>query len=288
MAFGKAPCIPAHEGNNPILPRRDRAAQAERGRNPAVPRAPRAKARANSCGLLARELKKDSANSSVNSLNSGVSRSSESRRPAADSPFAQMGHARVNMLTRERHDPINQVFEMGPKERATSCDRRESHERGHWLGKESEINAGMPWAKPKEQDESQVPKARRHVLQNERKAADQEYRQAIKESRPPVDESDVRSGYARVNRHVRELRDAAQAIEFAPMVQVNGFTSAAEAAVGEKFHGRRNVLARQTAEESIEAPIASGLADYGVPTYARKSMLPPCAPRDNGQMAAAH
>lgn len=269
--------MPAHEGGNPILPRRDRAMQAEKSRNPPVPRAPRAKARSNSCGLLAREMKKDSRNSSANSIGS---RMSESRRPAAESPFT---YARVNSLLREKESVENQVFEMGPRIRSSSVDhRRDNHERGHWLGKEHAVNQGMPWSQPKEEDESQLPKARRRVLHHEQRAADQALEWVPKEamsSAPRGDnESDLRS-HARVNICKREVLGANQTLEMAPMVQVSHMPSASAAAVGPQYHGRRNVMARETAEESNDAPLASGMADEGVPTYGRKNMLPPYVPR---------
>lgn len=277
--------MPAHEGN-PILPRRDRAVQSEKNRNPPVPRAPRAKARSNSCGLLARELKKDSANNSVSSLNS---RLSESRRPANDSPFAQVNYARVNCLSRERNDVGNQVFEMGPKGRSSSLDHQlRSYERSHSCTKADAINAGMPWCKPKEEEDSQGPKGRRAILHHERLAAEQNLEWVPKEAlttRPHGDnDSDVRS-YARHNVCKREVLGAAQTMEMAPMVQVSHFgIGESVAAVGDKYHGRRNILVRETKEESTDAPVASGYGDC--PTYARKQLLPPCAPRAPGPLTA--
>jgi len=261
------------------LPRRDRDVQAEKSRNPPVPRAPRAKARSNSCGLLSRQMKQDSANSSANSIGS---RMSESRRPNAESPFT---YARVNNLLRERNAVDNQVFEMGPRMRCASVDRRDTFERGHWLGKEQEMNKGMPWSKPQEKDDSDASKARRNVLRHEQKEHERglaEFGNQALEWVPKEDmigrsrgdnESDLRS-HARVNICKREVTGANQTLEMAPMVQVCGFQSAAEAAVGLKYHGRRNVMVRETAEESNDAPRASGLADERVPTYGRKQMLP--------------
>lgn len=282
--------MPAHEGN-PILPRRDRAVQSEKNRNPPVPRAPRAKARSNSCGLLARELKKDSANNSVSSLNS---RLSESRRPANDSPFAQVNYARVNCLSRERNDVGNQVFEMGPKGRSSSLDHQlRSYERSHSCGKADAINAGMPWCKPKEEDDSQVPKARRAVLHHERLAADQALEWVPKEAmttrphapRADGDNESVARSYARCNSYKREVLGAAQTMEMAPMVQVSHFGIGQNAAaVGDKFHGRRNILVRETHEDSTDAPVASGYGDC--PSYSRKQMLPPCVPRAPGPLTA--
>lgn len=277
MAFGKAPCIPAHEGGNPILPRPDRAIEGGRSRNPSVPRAPRAKARANSRGYLSRELKKDSNHSSLSSI--GSARISESRRPAAESPFS---HARVNLLNRERTAVENQVFEMGPKV-IVSLDRGGDFQRGHTLAKENAINQGMPWSQPKEHDDSLLVKARRSTLHHERLAADQALEWVPKEAeatrvRMGDKDSEIRS-HARVNIYAREVGGAAQTLEMAPMVQVCGFQSEAAAAVGGQYHGRRNIIARETAEESGDAPIARGFADEGVPSYARKTMLPAYVPR---------
>jgi len=248
--------------------------EAQKARNPAVPRAPRAKPRANSCGALNRALKEHSNNSSLTSLGSGLTRSSESRRPAAESPFS---HARVNALLREREAPDNQVFEMGPRARCDSVDRNLSrnHARSHSLGQETAINQGMPWTKPQEEDEAVQPKERKHTLRRERQAADQNLEWAAIQH-DADSKSEIRS-HARVNINQREKSGAAQTLEFAPAVQV---TNAIAANVGAEFHGRRNVLARETAEESTNAPITSGLSgDGGVPNYSRKQMLPPCIPR---------
>lgn len=274
--------MPAHENNNPILPRRDRTLDQAKSRNPSVPRAPRAKARANSVGAFAREMKKESANSSLNSSAScNVSRTSEFRRPAAESPFS---HARVNHLHRERTSVDNQVFEMGPKGRSSSvdpygCEGRNDHGRCHGLGKESAVNQGMPWATPKENDDLGQPKARQHTLRREHMDADQTL-EWVPERAPRDNDSDVRS-HARVNIYDREVGNAAQALEMAPMVQISGFNAKA---VGEQFHGRRNILHRERGEESNDAPRASGFTDEGVPVYQRKSLLPPYVPR----VSAAH
>lgn len=275
--------MPAHQVNNPILPRPDRAVEAGRGRNPPVPRAPRAKQRANSMGALSREQKKEgsgyrSANTSLSSLNSGM-RTSETRRPAVESPFS---HARVNHLQREKTNVDNQVFEMGPKGRVGSVDRHTEKEfsRGHWLGKESEMNQGMPWDKPKEKDESLLPKGRRQLLRNEALEADQalEWVPSICQAqRKGEGDSEIRS-HARINVNAREITGAAQSLEMMPMVQVNGMMEAA-AAVGQAYHGRRNVLKRESVEESNDAPRASGYCDEGQPVYNRKQMLPPYVPR---------
>jgi hypothetical protein len=269
MSFGGCPPKPAHEGGNPILPRRDRAVEATKARNPPVPRAPRAKARANSCGALSRELKKDgSANSS---LNSTPTKFSESRRPAAESPFS---HARVHWLNRERDSAENQVFEMGPRARCSSTDRKEDFARGHCLGKEIAINQGMPWSKPQEVDDALQSKARRHTLRHEQQAADQALEWAADVASHRDDSNSEIRSHARVNVNARERSDAAQTMEMAPAVQV---TSAVTSAVGRDYHGRRNVLVREAVNESAEAPIASGFS-ADVPTYGRKQMLPPCVP----------
>jgi len=266
--------MPAHEAN-PILPRRDRTLEAK-SRNPAVPRAPRAKARSSSMGVLARELKKEGSQNT--SISSNLSRTSEQRQPRNESPLC---YARVNLLQREKTSVDNQVFEMGPKVRSSSLDYRNAgdYQRGHSLAAENAINQGMPWCQPTEHDDSVKPKARRSTLKNEHLDADQalewvpEAVEAVR-SRAKLDcDSELRS-HARVNIYTREVRGAAQALEMAPMVQVCGFDAAA-AQVGEKFHGRRNVLRRETNEESVEAPKASGYADGGVPTYGRKNLLPP-------------
>lgn len=242
-----------------------------------MPRAPRAKPRANSVGALSREAKKDSANSSFNSI---CSRNSENRRPTNESPFT---HARVHLLQRERNCVDNQVFEMGPKFRSSSLDRRDNYERGHALAKENSVNEGMPWCKPKEEIESYQPKERRSTLQRERKAADQvlEWVPSICQVAKTDGESEVRS-HARVNINAREVGNAAQTLEMAPGVQIcrlQELASESHAAVGPRYHGRKNVMARQFAEDSSECPIASGFADEGVPTYNRKSLLPPYVPR---------
>jgi hypothetical protein len=142
----------------------------------------------------------------------------------------------------------------------------------------------MPWSQPKEfkDDDSHQPKGRRSVLRQEHLAADQALEWVPKEAealrrRGQNADSEPRS-HARSNIYAREVASASQALEMAPMVQVGGFDTAA-AAVGEKFHGRRNVMTRETAEQSSDAPRASGVGADGVPMYNRKQMLPPCAPR---------
>lgn len=264
----------AHQGGNPILPRRDKDCQEAKSRNPPVPRAPRAKPRANSVGALSRALQKDSANSSLSSLGS---RLSESRRPAAESPFT---YARVNCLNREKTAAENQVFEMGPRIRSSSLDRREDFARGQALAKETAMNQGMPWSQPKEEDDALVPKARRRTLHHEQQAADQALEWVPKEAATQKGDQDHDSrSHARVNNYAREVLNAAQTLEMSPMVQISGFGSKAAAAVGPQYHGRMNVLARETAEDSSEAPVVSGFVNGGVPSYNRKSMLPPCVPR---------
>lgn len=259
------------------MPRRDRAVEDGRSRNPPVPRAPRAKPRANSCGALSREARKDSANTSLSSISS---RTSENRRPHAESPFsyATSGHARVNSLSREKHAVENQVFEMGPRIRSSSLDRREDYQRGHWLAKEHEGYQGMPWTQPQEKDEDVLPKARRRTLHHEHMAADQALEWVPKEAaKLPKDQDSESRCHARVNVCRREMGNAAQTLEMNPMVQVSSLNEAS-AAVGAQYHGRRNILARETAEESNEAPIAHGYND-AVPNYSRKTQLPPCVPR---------
>jgi len=275
MAFGRAPCIPAHETNNPILPRRDRTLEAKKS-NPAVPRAPRAKRRANSCGVLAREQKKDSANSSLNSF---TSNSSMQRLPPESGYSDNMSsYARVNHLHREKHSVENQVFEMGPRIRASSLDMREAGDfaRGHALENERAGYKGMPWSQPKERDDEHLPKGRVSTLHHERQDADQARRDEQQEALGAmrVDGVFEMRSHARVNIHARELKDSHQTLEMAPMVQVSGF----EGPTG-KYHGRRNIMAREGAEESTDAPRACGFADNGAPVFNRKQMLPPCIPR---------
>jgi hypothetical protein len=226
-------------------------------------------------------MKKDSANSSQSSI---VSKSSEGRRPAAASPF---GYARVHCLEREKGAVENQVFEMGPRIRSSSLDRRDNFERGHWLDKENAVNEGMPWSKPKEQDEALLSKARRYVLHHERMEAEQDLEWVPKQAVRNKKDEDARS-HARTNTYANEVRHAAQTLEMAPMVQVCGLEQAkrAAAAVGPQYHGRRNILVRETAEESVEAVIASGVVDDGVPFHGRKNMLPPYVP--NRPPVAAH
>lgn len=280
MAFGKAPPIPAHEVANPLLPRRDRTMEGAKPRNPGVPRAPRAKARANSCGAFARELKRDNNISSAHSsLNSTPTKTSESRRPAAESPFS---HARVNMLAREKESIENQVFEMGPKVRASSLDRREDFQRGHALGREVEANRGMPWTEAKNSVEAPLARERRHVLRRERQDADQTLEWAHEPKTNTVDAASEIRSHARINVHARELTDAAQVIEMAPSVQVSNTSIAA---VGPQYHGRRNILARETAEESTDNPMGRFGYEGDVPHYGRKQLLPPCAPRKAPQVA---
>lgn len=252
-------------------------------RNPAVPRAPRAKPRANSVGVLAREMRKEGSQNS--SITSNLSRTSENRRPTGESPFS---HARVNLLQREKTSVDNQVFEMGPKARASSVDRREvgDFNKGQFLAKENAVNQGMPWCQPTMADESEKPKGRRHVLRNEHLDADQELEWVPKEVeearfRPQGENQIDNRSHARVNIYAREVTGAAQAFEMAPMVQVPGFTTAA-ANVGGKDHGRRNVIHREAAKESqsAEGPIAQGYNEEGVPTYGRKVLLMPHGPRE--------
>lgn len=248
--------------------------EAKSTRNPPVPRAPRAKARCNSVGSLSREMK--SANSSLNSI---CSRASESRRPTNESPFS---HARVCLLDRERNAVENQMFEMGPRIRSSSVEVRKDFARGNRLAQESSVNEGMPWQQPKEEDVHLAPKGRCHTLKHERRAADQALEWVPAQAAKPArgdGESDVRS-HARVNIYAREVGNAAQTLEISPMVQVRGLQGDTMAAVGDKDHGRRNVLARETADESLEAPIASGFSGgSAVPSYGRRAMLPPPVPR---------
>jgi len=266
MAFGKAPCIPAHHGGNPLLPRRDRTLEAAKSRNPPVPRAPRAKPRANSLGALSRELKKGSENSSAYST---PSRLSESRRPAAESPFS---YARVHLLNREQNAVENQVFEMGPHARSSSVDHRNDFQRGPRLGQER--NQGMPWEQPKEKDGLPLPKARRWTLLHEQLAADPSIEAHRAQAKGDQD-SEIRN-HGRVHVYAREVGNAHQALEIAPMVQVCGLQADTVPAV-ERYHGRRNILARETAEDSTDGPTASSFAGDGAPSYGRRSRLPPPA-----------
>jgi len=174
------------------------------------------------------------------------------------------------------------MFEMGPRARASSADRRDQFERGHCLGKENAVNQGMPWTQPNMQDDALLPKARRHTLHHERMEADQdlEWVPTGCQKGAKGDRDSENRSHARVNIYAREVGSASQALEMAPMVQAGLFMAQAAAAVGPKYHGRRNILSRETAEDSTDAPIASGYGGDGVPTYARKSMLPPYVPRE--------
>lgn len=222
-------------------------------------------------GALAREQR-----SQPSSLGSTPTKASESRRPAGESPFS---HARVNLLSREKNNVDNQVFEMGPRVRSSSLDQRANYERGHSLGVDH-INQGMPWSQPNVEDDSRQPRARRHTLRHERLAADQDLEWVPKAATQGQGdaESELRSR-ARVNVHARELANAAQTLEMAPAV-IACSVEAANACTGVQYHGRVNVLTRETAEDSAEAPAASGYADGGVPTYGRKRLLPPYVKRE--------
>jgi len=181
------------------------------------------------------------------------------------------------MLEREKTSVENQVFEMGPKNRAMSVDRRDDYSRGHCLGKECHPNDGMPWCPPKPfEDGAPKPAARRATLRHERQEADQclEWVPAASSCAP----KNVDACHARRNVCKREVLDSAQTLEFAPGVQMKNLPN-----VGKGYHGRVNVMQRESGQESGDNPVAAGYSG-GVPIYNRKTMLPPYVPR----VSAAH
>jgi len=272
MSFGVGTAVPAHEKGNPILPRPDRTTEAPRLKVPPVPRAPRAKPRTQSAGALMREMR-----TQPNSSRSGTpTKSSELRRPREDSPF---GHARVSTLTRERGAAENQRFEMGPAPRVESVDRSD-YARGHILKKDFDVNNGMPWSQPKEQDKA-AGAGRRSTLQHERKAADQAL-EWVPESAAGMNLGGL--GYhGRVNVVRREQTDAAQTFEMAPGLQANNAVSSAAMAGGN--YGRKYVMARERRRaDSVDCPRAVSMDTEDGPSFRRRNILV----REGATQVAAH
>lgn len=167
MSLGAPPVAGAHGTLHPLGPRRDRDMDQSRPPVPPVPRAPRAKPKGQSAGALRRALSKDGVTIGDRPSSTPTSKS-ETRRPRDESPLA---FARRSEISRERADPSNQCFEMGPPK---LVDERTDYSRGHSLGT-GRASSCPPWRDPHERTGENAPKdhARRSTLRNEQKAADQ-------------------------------------------------------------------------------------------------------------------
>jgi len=265
MSFGQA-AKPRHT----LDPHRDRSLDARRGPPPPVPRAPRAKPRANSAGALARDqwgsTRGHSMPSSARSTEDPLGRSREA------SPFATF--ARVSLLSRERDSVECQQMEMGPRKK---LDGRKDFSRGHALGKGIEANTGIPWSsRPPEEIQARDP-ARRNVLEQERRLADQ-----VLEWAPKVELGPCAVG--RRNELMRENTEAEESREWG-FGKRNRWCGQAPTGPGAEvgYHGRRDILAREQQDESTDMPGRTSLAaaegsGSGVPSYHRRSMLPPPQP----------
>lgn len=245
MSLGPVPRVPAHASLGCKLgPRPDRAIEAVRATAPPVPRAPRAKARANSCGALAKAAKLVSEDA-LNIFGAGATptRSSELRRPREESPFV---FARVNKLDRERDEIENQAFTFGPR-RSIVPELREDYGRGHILGREIERNIGVPMGDIAPAMPEMKEPARRNNLQRERQDADQQLEWASAPA-PKVQ--------ARGRRNVLSREEAEGALECPSVRPVPG-AAVSSGAVGS--HNRRNILRReQVQEESFPTPRGAG------------------------------
>lgn len=247
VAFGKAPAIPAHDGNHPLGGRRDREMEKPHEKAPPVPRAPRAPPRANSAGAFKRDAFTRPDNS--------VAKASELRRPREESPFA-----RVSALTRERESVENQIFEMGPRRRPSSAPKVD-FKRAHILGQERQCNDGIPWGAGKDDDADKPQRnpARRLTLQRENQAADQGLEWVPEVARPiGAGAAASAADFCRVNVLARE--QATSVLDVQPMPT--------------KDFGRRNVLKRESfTGASINTPMPSGYEAGCVPVYGRKQVL---------------
>jgi len=184
------------------------------------------------------------------------------------SPFATF--ARVSLLSRERDSVECQQMEMGPSKK---IDKRNDFSRGHALGKGIEANNGIPWSsRPPEEVQARDP-ARRNVLEQERLLADQALEWAPKVELGPCP-------VGRRNELSRENAEAEESREWG-LGKRNHWYGQAPTGLGADtgYHGRRHILAREQQDESTDMPgrIAAAAEGSGsaVPSYRRKSMLPP-------------
>lgn len=271
VSFGRAPSVPAHAARgNPLAPKRDRDVEAgPRGPAPPVPRAPRAAPKAQSAGALSREWSRRASSESRACL--PMAREDDSLS-AATAAAAQSGiHRRVSALSREVNAPEHQQFEMGPAKRPPSAPRRD-FSRGHVLGAEGVANKGIPWAPspaPGATADGDDPEARqvgrRHILKHERYAADQALEWV------PSQANLIRAALGKDADHSRISafkKEDGEAFDF-----LHGAIRNAPEVLGDKFHGRRNVLTReQSSMQSLDMPRASGYQG-AVPSYARDGRL---------------
>lgn len=256
MTFGAAPSSGAHGHRNPMMPRKDLAAETGRPPVPAVPRAPRGAPKQNPLGTLAREAVRNGKEACSVVRASTPTSSSERRRPREDSPFA-----RISSLTREREASENQTFEHGPaRTRPASAGRDGNHRRSHALGKEQAMKSGMPWgSSDNRKDDSAVDgaskdtHARRSTLRHEQEAADQAMEWAsaaapvavscFSGKAPGGENFPVTRSYGRRSVLAQE--------EATPAVTSLGCCSVAAAIP--QSHGRRNVLRHEIERQA--APV---------------------------------
>lgn len=264
MSLGPAPHASAHAQAHPLGPRRDREAECRRPPVPAVPRTRRAMPKANSAGALTKDTYSKSS-----SLASTPTKSSEYRRPREDSPFT---HARVHSLGRERDSAENQVFEMGPA-KALPTSILTDHSLGHVLGQQDNGRMGMPWKPSKEKDEINRDPARRNTLQHERLKANQEFEWTPGVAACAAPEGADVGYHGRMNMLKREELMSEQQGSNLP----GGRSSSLPPDQG---YGRRNIMAREQAYQSIEMPLAVGVEPGSdVPFFGRRDILHKEQPR---------
>jgi len=248
---------------HPVGPRCDRAAEASRPPVPPVPRAVRAKAKANSRGYIARESRRDSPHVELCDRSvTPVSQCSETRRPREESPFT---HARKHSITRERSDPDNQAFEMGPA-------RRKVEERNDFR-RFAGARAGScppPTDSAADEDGEFVTQVRR---------------MARAPSCGEADVEDPMKRHARRRTLQNERVAADQGLEFTPQSVASVGAAAAEL----PSHARRSRLDRENAvvDKLSEPHSADGAATFGRVMGRRDGSAPPAVRVGCGEEAGA-
>jgi hypothetical protein len=246
--------IPSDRGR-PVLPSRDRDAEAVRLPVPGVPRAPRAKPKAGTKGYMMRENKQfqqsvhDRARPGRASTPPALC--SEQRHPREESPFT---YARACSLSREQSKRENQEFPMGP---ARTIDDRDADQGDFRRGRAQQER---PWSgsgcapssapaapgAPSDITNGDRSHARQSVLKREMHAADQSVEWAVSRSTGTEANSHARRQIlAREHEHRQAL--AGERPETFGRVLHREAPDAAQESQKENAtagHGRRNVLGK--------------------------------------------
>jgi len=275
-SHGRLDAMPLGQGGaegyaNPVGPRYDKAAEANRPPIPPVPRTMRAKAKASSRGYMARANRREDPHVELRDRSvTPISQCSETRRPREESPFA---YARKGLLQQERNDKENQAFEMGPT-------RRNAEERNDYR-LYARAGSCPPPRKLADGGDGELPIGR----PLRRAAPCGELGMPGELGKPCQDSEDPMKKHLRRRTLQRERVAADQGVEWAPECAPTSLPIGVDLAPAElPSHARRRLLARENhvADKASQLHAADGAETFGRIMGRRDGSAPPAVRGGHG------